>query len=165
MERREFRKSYHAIVWGWPEDETFTVEAPILRKGEVEPSPIWVRQMVHPEGKESRTRFEVEARFEKPTTNGERFSLLRCYPETGRMHQIRVHAADAGFSIVGDKIYGPDEQCYLDFIEDGWTPDLQRILLMNRQALHASGFGWKDRDWTCPLPTDMRAFLDGEAPN
>lgn len=157
MERREFRKSYHAIVWGWPEEDHFTVDAPILRKGEVEPSPIWVRQVVHPDGKESRTRFEVERRFEKQ--DREPFSVLRCFPETGRMHQIRVHAAHAGFPIVGDKIYGPDEQCYLDFIEHGWTPDLQRILRMNRQALHASGFGWKDLDWSCPLPSDMLAFI------
>lgn len=160
MERREFRKSYHALVWGWPEDDSFTVDEPILRKGEITPSPIWVRQMVHPEGKASRTRFEVEQRFEKATTNGDRFSLLRCIPETGRMHQIRVHAAHAGFSIVGDKIYGPDQQCYLDFIEDGWTEQLARTLLMSRQALHASGFGWNDSEWSCPLPTDMRSFIE-----
>ena len=35
MERREFRKSYHAIVWGWPEEDEFTVEAPLRRKGEI----------------------------------------------------------------------------------------------------------------------------------
>ena len=69
MERREFRKFYHAIVWGWPDEDEFTVNGPLLRKGEIEPSPIWVKQMVHPDGKESRTRFEVESRFEKETTN------------------------------------------------------------------------------------------------
>lgn len=163
MERREFRKSYHALVWGWPDDDRYTVDAPILRKGEITPSPIWVRQMVHPDGKASQTCFEVEQRFEKPTTNGERFSLIRCIPETGRMHQIRVHAAHAGFPIVGDKIYGPDEQCYLDFIEDGWTDRLAKTLLMSRQALHASGFGWKESDWSCPFPADMCDFIGESA--
>lgn len=158
MERRQFRKSYHAIVRGWPEADAFVVDAPLRRKGEVLESPIWVKQMVHPEGKASRTRFEVERRFERDTATGTRFSIVRCFPETGRMHQIRVHAAHAGHSIVGDKIYGPDEQCYLDFIETGWTPELERILLMSRQALHASGFGWKDREWTSPLPEDMADF-------
>lgn len=158
MERRQFRKSYHAIVRGWPEADAFVVDAPLRRKGEVLESPIWVKQMVHPEGKASRTRFEVEQRFERDTAMGTRFSIVRCFPETGRMHQIRVHAAHAGHSIVGDKIYGPDEQCYLDFIETGWTPELERILLMSRQALHASGFGWKDREWTSPLPEDMADF-------
>ena len=43
------------------------------------------------------------------TSNGRRFSLIRATPETGRMHQIRVHLAHVGHPIVGDKIYGPDE--------------------------------------------------------
>ena len=76
------------------------------------------------------------------------------------MHQIRVHAAHAGHFIVGDKIYGPDENCYLNFIETGWTSALQEQLLLNRHALHASGFGWKDQDWVCPLPADMEVFLE-----
>ena len=159
MEKREFRKSYHALVWGWPKEDQFTVEEPIRRKGEVEDSPIWVKQIVDPDGKPSLTRFEVERRFEKRTSNGNRFALLRCYPATGRMHQIRVHAAHSGHSIVGDKIYGPDDACYLQFIETGWTSSLERQLLMNRQALHASGFGWKGEDWECSLPLDMSNFL------
>jgi len=159
MERREFRKSYHAIVWGWPEEDDFLIDAPLSRKGELEPSPIWVKQWVHPEGKESRTRFSVEKRFKRNTTNGSRFSLVKCFPETGRMHQIRVHAQHSGHSIVGDKIYGPDENCYLEFIETGWTEKLEKLLLLNRQALHASGFGWKEENWECPLPPDLEKFL------
>ena len=159
MENREFRKSYHAIVWGWPEQDEWTVDAPLLRKGEFEPSPIWVKQMVHPEGKPSRTRFSVVKRFERSTSNGTQFSLVQCFPETGRMHPIRVHAQHAGHSIVGDKIYGPDENCYLQFIETSWTLELERILLLNRQALHASGFAWKENEWECPLPRDLQNFV------
>lgn len=161
MERREFRKSYHAITWGWPEEDEFLVDGPLLRRGEVEESPIWVKQVVHPDGKESRTRFAVERRFEKATANGGRFALLRCFPETGRMHQIRVHAAHAGHPIVGDKIYGPDETCYLRFIETGWTADLECQLLLNRQALHASGLGWREHEWSCGLPGDLAGFVEG----
>jgi len=158
MERREFRKSYLAVVWGWPEAEEFLVEGPLRRKGEVESSPVWVKQIVHPGGKESRTRFTVMRRFERETTNGRRFSLLRCFPLTGRMHQIRVHSAHAGHPIVGDKLYGPDERCYLDFIETGWTPELERLLLLDRQALHAASLGWGDREWTSGLPADLAEF-------
>lgn len=163
MERREFRKAYHAIVRGWPEADDFLVDGPLRRKGEVEASPIWVKQIVHREGKESRTRFEVLRRFEKATSQGERFALLRCHPLTGRMHQIRVHAAHAGHPIVGDKLYGPDERCYLDFIETGWTPDLAKRLLLDRQALHASALGWEDREWRSRLPGDLAAFCGEDA--
>lgn len=160
MEAREFSKSYQAIVWGWPPVDHFEIDRPILRKGEVEPSEVWVKQRVHSEGKPCLTRFEVLNRLEKATTNGNRFSLIQCELLTGRMHQIRVHLAHAGFPVVGDKIYGPDERCYLKFVETGWTDDLEATLLLNRQALHASGFGWGDRKWNCELPDDMKTFLN-----
>lgn len=163
MERREFRKSYLAVVWGWPEEDAFVVDGPLLRKGEVAASPVWVKQVVHPRGKESRTGFEVLRRFERTTSNGSRFALLRCRPLTGRMHQIRVHATHAGHPIVGDKLYGPDERCYLDFIETGWTPELAGVLLLDRQALHAASLGWGERVWTSPLPPDLAGFC-GEIP-
>ncbi len=158
MERREFRKSYLAVVWGWPEEEEFFVDGPLLRKGEVTASPIWVKQIVHPQGKQAQTRFEVVRRFERPTTNGSRFTLLRCFPLTGRMHQIRVHAAHVGHPIVGDKLYGPDERAYLTFIETGWTDELERLLLLDRQALHAASLGWQDKEWAAPMPADLAAF-------
>ncbi|MCB1078969.1 MAG: RNA pseudouridine synthase, partial [Verrucomicrobiae bacterium] len=122
MERGEFDKVYLAIVWGWPEEDQFTINAPLIRRGEVEPSPVWVRQVAHPAGKPCRTDIRVLRRFEK--SDGDRFSLLECHPWTGRMHQIRAHLHHAGFPIVGDKLYGPDEACYLEFIETGWTDTL-----------------------------------------
>ena len=120
MQRRQVEKEYLALVRGWPEEEAFTVEPPIRRKGEVAESPIWVKQIVHPEGAASRTDFAVRERFARGGRR--RFALVRAFPRTGRMHQIRVHLAHAGHPVVGDKIYGPDERCYLDFIETGWSP-------------------------------------------
>lgn len=158
MERREFAKTYLAVAWGWPEREEFVVEAPLRRRGEFEPSPVWVKQAVHAGGKESRTRFEVLRRFERPGEGRGRFCLLRCHPLTGRMHQIRVHAAHAGHALVGDKLYGPDERCYLEFIETGWTPALAGRLLLDRQALHAAVLSWEGRRWESPLPPDLAAF-------
>ncbi|MCB1233796.1 MAG: RluA family pseudouridine synthase [Verrucomicrobiae bacterium] len=160
MRRGEFRKEYEAIVWGWPREDVFEVEAPLIRRGEVEASPVWVRQTVHPRGKPSRTRFRVRERFERATSNGDRFARLACEPVTGRMHQIRAHLQHAGFPIVGDKLYGPGEDCYLTFIETGWTPDLEGRLLLNRQALHAGRLGWGDLVWESPLPADLQSFMD-----
>ena len=155
MAAAEFEKSYLAIVWEWPSEETFVIDAPLIRRGEIEPSPVWVKQCVHPEGKPCITEVQVRKRFER---DGVRFSLLECRPQTGRMHQIRAHLHHAGFPMVGDKLYGPDEQCYLEFIETGWTDALMAQLLLNRQALHASQLSWREHDWHCPLPPELADF-------
>lgn len=56
---------------------------------------------------------------------------------TGRKHQIRAHAKWLEHEIVGDKIYGPDDNIYLRFIESGLGSQDLELLLMPRQALHA----------------------------
>ncbi len=164
MMRREVAKEYRAIVWGWPESDAFTVEQPILRRSDVEESPIFNLQQIHPEGAPARTEFQVLERFEKATTSGTRFSLVAARPFTGRMHQIRVHLAHAGHSIVGDKLYGPSPDWYLRQIEEGWTEAAARTLLMRRQALHSCFLGIVDEDgrpieWRAGIPPDMREFL------
>jgi 23S rRNA pseudouridine1911/1915/1917 synthase len=50
MQEQRIAKEYLAIVWGWPEWQTTTVEAPLARKGLHEPSSIWLKQAVHPRG-------------------------------------------------------------------------------------------------------------------
>ena len=159
MQRQRIAKEYLAIVWGWPEWETRTVDAPLARKGQHEASAIWLKQAVHPAGAPAVTDFVVERRFDRNTTAGEQFSLIRAIPRTGRTHQIRVHLASLGHAIVGDKIYGPDEQLYLRFIQTGWTPALERALLLPRHALHAArltvpGVG----EWESPLPPDLSSW-------
>jgi 23S rRNA pseudouridine1911/1915/1917 synthase len=137
------------------------VDAPLLRQGLHKPSRIWLKQCVHPVGSSAQTRFEVLARLEEPAPLSRRFALVRATPVTGRMHQIRVHLAASGHPLVGDKIYGPDEGCYLEFIETSWTESLQKRLLMDRHALHASGLLLEESGlrWEAPLPADMEAFL------
>jgi len=164
MQAKALTKTYLAIVWGWPASDKFAVDGPLIRKGEIEESPVWVKQMVHPDGKTARTAFRVLQRFSKSTTNGERFALVECHPETGRMHQIRVHLQYVGHPLVGDKLYGkPGEGCYLEFIETGWTGSLEERLLLKRQALHASKLEWTDgqgeHHWDCPLPAELGKFI------
>jgi 23S rRNA pseudouridine1911/1915/1917 synthase len=160
MEARRIEKEYLALVWGWPENDSFVVDAPILRQGDREPSPIYLKQTVHPDGAAARTWFQVESCFTLETSNGYRFSLIRAFPETGRMHQIRVHLAHAGHPVVGDKIYGPDAGCYLEFIRTGWTPELASRLLLPRHALHSTVLRVPDvgLEWKSPLAADLRAW-------
>ncbi len=173
MQRRRLRKEYLAIVWGWPEWETKVVDAPLDRQGKHQQSAIWLKQMIHPAGASAQTEFRVERRFVRPgappspllrvgsgcAMPGDKFSLIRAIPRTGRTHQIRVHLASVGHPIVGDKIYGPDEKLYLLFIESGWTPELQQQLLLPRHALHSAKLSIEgEREWKSSLPADLEEF-------
>lgn len=161
MMQRAFHKTYHAVVLGWPDWESVKVREPILRKGEVADSPIWVKQTVHPDGAPCETGFRA---IRRGHFKGREIALVEASPVTGRMHQIRVHLSHLGHPIVGDKIYGADETCYLDFIETGWTPDLERRLLLSRQALHACELRIDtpelDHRWKAPLPIEIARILD-----
>jgi 23S rRNA pseudouridine1911/1915/1917 synthase len=162
FQRREATKEYLTIVTGWPEADAWECAAPILRAGEVSPAPIWVRQIVHPAGRVCRTRFQVERRFERDEG---KFSLIRCFPETGRMHQIRVHLAHGGYPIVGDKLYSGDGSEYTEWMAAGWTQNLQKRLILPRHALHAARLAvpWAGCQvaWEAPLAHDLAGFAAG----
>src|SRR5436190_16229317 len=158
MQAQRIAKEYLAIVWGWPEWETTSVDAPVLRQGTQMHSPIWLKQIIHPAGAPARTEFRVEKRFSRHAT--ERFAIVRAFPKTGRTHQIRVHLASLGHPIVGDKIYGPDERLYLEFIETGWTENLELRLILPRHALHSAKLGIeKEHEWIAELPADLAQFV------
>ncbi len=162
FERRQAEKQYLAIVHGWPESHEWECAQPIIRAGELGPSAIWVRQVVNPLGRDCLTRFQVEERFERA---GRRFARIRCLPETGRMHQIRVHLAASGFPIVGDKIYSGDGSEYLQWMDTGLTAELQECLILPRHALHAASLGivWNGQSirWEVEMARDMVEFSEG----
>jgi 23S rRNA pseudouridine1911/1915/1917 synthase len=163
MQRGGITKEYLAVVRGWPEWDTTTIDAPIIRQGEVRGSPVWLRRCVDRRGAESVTDASVERRFER---DGKKYALVRAKPRTGRTHQIRVHLAHAGHPLVGDKIYGGREGgAYLEFIETGWTAKLAGELLLPRHALHACVLvfpvGDGRRQVEGGLPPDLQGFMAG----
>jgi RluA family pseudouridine synthase len=102
------QKTYVAVVHGRVERD-FACEQPIGLSGS---SAVALRRTALPEAIEPRpacTRFEVLKR-------GAARTMLRCVPQTGRTHQIRVHLEAAGFPLLGDKLYGRCDADYLAFV-------------------------------------------------
>ena len=121
--------------------------------------PVFVKSEV----REDRTAKTAVTRF-LPLISRSGYTLCRVEPETGRKHQIRVHASWLGHPVVGDKIYGPDERLYIEFIESGFTPRLAAALPLKRQALHCAyyRFQWGDtqRAFEAPLQPDLVDFME-----
>ena len=161
---RRIAKTYLALVTGRVEREHGLIDAPLGRVGISPENPIWLRRGVilpdDPQGRPSATARTEYWRI----AAGEKMTLLRLQAHTGRLHQLRVHLASIGHPVLGDKIYGPDPNLYLKFIEHGWTDEHARLLILRHHALHASEirFQWRDRElaFSAPLPADMRALAD-----
>lgn len=143
VQHRKVKKKYRAILQGELHSPVL-VEQPI---GKAEGCLVAIKQGVMEGGYPAVTRFI-------PLRYGNGYTLAEIEPCTGRMHQIRVHASWLGYPIVGDKIYGPDESLFLEFLETGWTPQLADRLKLERQALHAL-------EWTC---CDERMAVSFQAP-
>jgi 23S rRNA pseudouridine955/2504/2580 synthase len=137
-------KRYLTLVKGpWPEGTT-EIDAPLVTRrvgGEA-------RVKVDESGKDSRSTFRLVERF------GKTASLLEVSIETGRTHQIRVHAAHAGHPVAGDERYGDK-----DFDEYLKSFGLTRMFL----HAHSLSFDWPDTgepfNASAPLPDDLRAVL------
>ncbi|GBC61105.1 pseudouridine synthase [Desulfonema ishimotonii] len=92
-------------------------------------------------------------------------SLVEAEPRTGRLHQIRATLCSMGYPVVGDKIYGVDDEIFLRFISDKMTPADRERLRMPRQALHAAELRIRHPRTGSPLelaaslPRDMRYIL------
>ncbi len=151
MQRRLVRKAYLAILSGLLPSEV-TVDQPL---GDDEHSPVFVKSSVRADGQPSVTRFS-------PLSSGSGFTLARVVTETGRKHQIRAHAHWLGYPLIGDKIYGPDDRLFIEFLDKGYTEELAMRLLLPRQALHCSEIDLReaglDRVFRAPLAPDLAAF-------
>lgn len=102
------KKEYIAVVDGVMKQEKGTIDAPIYR-GSMDS----IIRVVDERGQRSITHYEVLERLDNAT-------VVKLVLETGRTHQIRVHLSHIGHGIIGDKLYGIDDDN-----------------LINRQALNA----------------------------
>lgn len=94
FELRQTEKSYEAIVYGWPSEESGEVNLPLICDWPNRP-----KQMVdHERGKKALTRWQV-------LSKGKDTSRIELFPITGRSHQLRVHMLSLGHPIIGDRLY------------------------------------------------------------
>jgi 23S rRNA pseudouridine1911/1915/1917 synthase len=142
---------------GAPALTEFRVDRRFTRSTSI-PSPAASRLPLPYQGEDGgEGRVKIQKR-KNSASHENKFALIRAIPRTGRTHQIRVHLASLGHPVVGDKIYGPNEQLYLEFIETGWTPNLERQLLLPRHALHSSKLAIENgQEWTSSAPAEMFA--------
>ena len=153
---REVEKRYFAIVHGRVHLESGSCDHPI---GSSRTSAIKLKMGCIADGQESRTDWSVVERVPG-------FTLVECELFTGRQHQIRVHLAALGHSIVGDKLYGDDEMIFQRAADGQLTEEDHATLLISRQALHHHRLGFTSPSTRervvaeSPLPLELRTFLD-----
>ncbi len=167
FKERTIKKEYTALVHG-------TLSEPKNVIGAISRNPVDRHKFgVFPEGKESSTDIHPQKSLEMTEAvmedlfpefsniqkrklkqlNYQKYTLVRCFPKTGRTHQIRVHLKHIGFPIVSDKTYGGRKVIRLDH---RWC---------DRQFLHASKLIFdhpetqKRLEFESSLPSDLEKSL------
>ena len=116
------------------------------------------RMAVRPAGRRAVTRLTVRDRF---GASGRGAALVACRLETGRTHQIRVHAAWIGHALIGDPVYARGRTPSADLP----PPARAAAAAFPRQALHAAVLGFRHPvtgsllRFETPPPADFAALL------
>ena len=153
----EMRRGYLAFVWGVPNRQRGTIDAPIDRHAYARE-----KMAVRPGGREAVTHWEILESFKGMDGKGVA-ALLACELETGRTHQIRVHLAHIGHPLMGDSVYGPHFKTKSSHL----GPQSQAALnALGRQALHAYLLAIEHPktgailEWKSDLPEDLAALRE-----
>ncbi len=110
-------------------------------------------------GRHAVTRARIVETFGTPA----QATLVECWLETGRTHQIRVHMAHAGHGLIGDPTYGGRRKLNAKAIGDG---AVEAARAFPRQALHAATLGFvhpisgEKLSFEAPLPRDMLELIE-----
>lgn len=140
----QVEKVYLSIVDGVPAQKSGIVDNYLAKLYQYEGQAIWGAVPSHREGHHAITAWQVEKK-------GMEASLIRCYPKTGRTHQIRVHLSEIGHPILGDKQYGKHIRCHY---------------AANRCLLHAYELSFQHPEtqqlmhFQSPLPSDFTQAIE-----
>jgi 23S rRNA pseudouridine1911/1915/1917 synthase len=136
---QQVQKSYRCLVSSAPTQKSWESAQPI---GKPVNSQIRIKNWVDPEGDPALTRFQLLGKVSLASGYGDLFEL-EARPLTGRTHQIRVHLASSGLTILGDKLYQPEESVFLQYLEEGDSPEVIQKAGFPRLALHAQSISWE----------------------
>jgi RluA family pseudouridine synthase len=154
-------KEYLAIVRGRPAESEGEIDAPL---GPHPSSPLRMAVLKHG-GRPARTAWKLEEAFRG-------FSLIRCFPKTGKTHQIRVHLAHIGLPLAIDPLYAKVRGAaasglLLSQFKRGYRPTRgeEERPLIDRLTLHAEKLSLlkldgSPLDLVAALPRDFRAALN-----
>jgi len=151
FENRQVDKTYHALAHGRPDWDALEVDIPLRADGDAKHRTVKDKQ----KGKDSRTIFTYLGSCGP-------YCWIEAKPVTGRTHQIRVHLALSGLTIVCDPLYGNPEPLMLSRIKRKWHGDeFAERPLLDRLGLHA----WRMRiahpatgemmEFVAPYPKDL----------
>jgi 23S rRNA pseudouridine1911/1915/1917 synthase len=151
--QRQVTKTYIALLHGHLKKDDTTVTLPIARDLIRRTRMTTRRPISDPASRTAVSHFHVLERITGPYGF---FTLVEVRIETGRTHQIRVHAQSLGHPVVGDTLYGAPH------LIPGLSPDLQ----LPRNFLHATHLSLthpqfrKPLDIHAPLPVELESFLE-----
>ncbi len=148
--RRQVKKTYLALVHGWPKKDSGTIAASITRD-RIRRTRMTTNATG---GREALSHYRVLRRLE---TSYGKFTLLEVKIDTGRTHQIRVHLSSLGHSVVGDTLYGAPRE-----IRVGRAGAIS----LSRNFLHAAELSFshprtgQKLALQAPLPPALQGFLE-----
>lgn len=149
LRERRVKRVYLAALWGMLAEERVVVDRPVGRHPRDR-----TRMGVVAGGRPARTRLRHLERW--PAA-----SLCEAALDTGRTHQIRVHAASIGHAVVGDEVYGPGRERGFGGEARRWAAEL--AARTPRQFLHAHRLEFDHpatgevMAFRAPLPGDLAA--------
>jgi 23S rRNA pseudouridine1911/1915/1917 synthase len=155
--RREVKKTYLGITAGVPSQDTWTTDLSIKAERKFRTN----RAEISEDGASAVTNFRVLSR-------GARSALIEASPITGKTNQIRLHAAAAGFPLIGDKFYGSNTDILELYRTEGNSSRVKDLAGFPRHALHAWQLSLihpltlEKLQLRCTLPSDLRELCHAE---
>ena len=155
FEKRNIEKKYLGIVRGSMPEKEGSINQPIMEH------PVKKGMMViNKKGKPSLTNYQVVEDYGI-------YSLVEFEIQSGRTHQIRLHAKTIGHPIICDEMYGDGKPVFLSSFKKKYKlsqNELEERPIINRLGLHSFSLNFKDSNGKeffleAPLPKDMKALL------